>query len=71
MMASSSEQTVYAMESLQGERPGETESPSADCERTGNVAQPTETSLPPTDHGRDAYLTLMCCTLAQLPIWGT
>jgi hypothetical protein len=71
-MASSSEQTVYAMESLQGERLGETESASADCERTGNVTPPpTETSLPPTDHGKDAYLTLMCCTLAQLPIWGT
>ncbi|KAM0321261.1 hypothetical protein ACHAPQ_009528 [Fusarium lateritium] len=69
-MASSSEQTVYAMESLQGERPAQTESPLPDCERTGNIAQPTEASLPPTDHGRDAYLTLMCCTLAQLPIWG-
>ncbi|OAA59399.1 MFS monocarboxylate transporter [Cordyceps fumosorosea ARSEF 2679] len=28
------------------------------------------TSLPPTDHGRDAYLALACCTVAQAPIWG-
>lgn len=28
------------------------------------------TSLPPTDHGRDAYLALLCCTVAQAPIWG-
>lgn len=28
------------------------------------------TGLPPTDHGRDAYLALLCCTVAQAPIWG-
>ncbi len=27
-------------------------------------------SLPPTDHGRGAYLALACCTVAQAPIWG-
>ncbi|KAJ6441455.1 MFS monocarboxylate transporter [Purpureocillium lavendulum] len=27
-------------------------------------------SLPPTDHGRGAYLALACCTIAQAPIWG-
>ncbi|TAQ88874.1 hypothetical protein B7494_g2809 [Chlorociboria aeruginascens] len=27
-------------------------------------------SLPPTDHGRQAYLVLAACTLIQAPIWG-
>ncbi|UKZ50378.1 hypothetical protein TrVGV298_004638 [Trichoderma virens] len=25
---------------------------------------------PPADHGRGAYLSLACCTIAQAPIWG-
>jgi hypothetical protein len=28
-------------------------------------------SLPPTDHGRDAYLVLAGCTIIQAPVWGT
>lgn len=27
-------------------------------------------SLPPTDHGKDAYLVLAGCTLIQAPVWG-
>lgn len=27
-------------------------------------------SLPPTDRGRGAYVSLACCTVAQVPIWG-
>ncbi|KAM3505320.1 hypothetical protein MY10362_003023 [Beauveria mimosiformis] len=27
-------------------------------------------SLAPTDRGRNAYLALICCTVAQAPIWG-
>ncbi|EHK24065.1 uncharacterized protein TRIVIDRAFT_45291 [Trichoderma virens Gv29-8] len=27
-------------------------------------------TLPPADHGRGAYLSLACCTIAQAPIWG-
>jgi hypothetical protein len=27
-------------------------------------------SLPPTDHGRQAYLVLAGCTLIQAPVWG-
>lgn len=27
-------------------------------------------TLPPADHGRDAYVALACCTIAQAPIWG-
>jgi hypothetical protein len=27
-------------------------------------------SLPPTDHGRDAYLVLAGCTIIQAPVWG-
>jgi hypothetical protein len=27
-------------------------------------------SLPPTDHGRDAYLVLVGCTIIQAPVWG-
>lgn len=27
-------------------------------------------SLPPTDHGRDAFLVLAGCTLIQAPVWG-
>ena len=26
--------------------------------------------LPPTDHGRAAYLVLAGCTLIQAPVWG-
>jgi hypothetical protein len=26
--------------------------------------------LPPTDHGKDAYLVLAGCTLIQAPVWG-
>lgn len=27
-------------------------------------------SLPPTDHGKQAYLVLAGCTLIQAPVWG-
>lgn len=27
-------------------------------------------SLPPTDHGKQAYLVLIGCTLIQAPVWG-
>ena len=27
-------------------------------------------SLPPTDHGRQAYVVLAGCTLIQAPVWG-
>lgn len=27
-------------------------------------------SLPPTDHGKQAYLVLLGCTMIQAPIWG-
>ncbi|KAF5981272.1 monocarboxylate transporter [Fusarium bulbicola] len=65
---SSSSETAYAMESLQEQRCG-TDSP-PDPERQENVSQSPTDSLPPTDRGKDAYLALMCCTMAQLPIWG-
>lgn len=65
---SSSSETAYAMESLQEQRCG-TDSP-PDTERQENVSPSPTDSLPPTDRGKDAYLTLMCCTMAQLPIWG-
>ncbi|KAI1032475.1 hypothetical protein LB503_012687 [Fusarium chuoi] len=65
---SSSSETAYAMESLQ-EQPCGTDSP-PDTERQENVSQSPTDSLPPTDRGKDAYLALMCCTMAQLPIWG-
>ncbi|KAF5649375.1 monocarboxylate transporter 8 [Fusarium sp. NRRL 52700] len=65
---SSSSETAYAMESLQEQRCG-TDSP-PDTERQEDVSQSPTDSLPPTDRGKDAYLTLMCCTMAQLPIWG-
>lgn len=26
--------------------------------------------LPPTDHGKDAYLVLAGCSLIQAPVWG-
>jgi hypothetical protein len=26
--------------------------------------------LPPTDHGKQAYLVLAACTLIQVPVWG-
>ncbi|KAF5974716.1 monocarboxylate transporter 8 [Fusarium coicis] len=65
---SSSSETAYAMESLQ-EQPCGTDSP-PDAERQENVSQSPTDSLPPTDRGKDAYLALMCCTMAQLPIWG-
>ncbi|KAF5562457.1 monocarboxylate transporter 2 [Fusarium phyllophilum] len=65
---SSSSETAYAMESLQEQRCG-TDSP-PDTERQENVSQSPTDTLPPTDRGKDAYLALMCCTMAQLPIWG-
>ncbi|KAF4960367.1 hypothetical protein FGADI_1014 [Fusarium gaditjirri] len=65
---SSSSETAYAMESLQEQRCG-TDSP-PDTERQEDVSQSPTDSLPPTDRGKDAYLALMCCTMAQLPIWG-
>ncbi|KAF4493195.1 Monocarboxylate transporter 8 [Fusarium agapanthi] len=65
---SSSSETAYAMESFQEQRCG-TDSP-PDTERQGNVSQSPTDSLPPTDRGKDAYLALMCCAMAQLPIWG-
>ncbi|KAH6889273.1 major facilitator superfamily domain-containing protein [Thelonectria olida] len=35
------------------------------------IDHPTEIdALPPTDHGRGAYTALVCCTIAQAPIWG-
>jgi hypothetical protein len=27
-------------------------------------------ALPPTDHGKQAYLILTGCTLIQAPVWG-
>lgn len=65
---SSSSETAYAMESLHEQRCG-TDSP-PDTERQEDVSQSPTDSLPPTDRGKDAYLALMCCTMAQLPIWG-
>ncbi|KAI1070400.1 hypothetical protein LB507_010314 [Fusarium sp. FIESC RH6] len=44
--------------------------PPGDSEGQQNDQQSSEPCLPPTDRGKDAYLTLMCCTMAQLPIWG-
>lgn len=32
--------------------------------------QTEETALPPTDHGKQAYLVLAGCTLIQAPVWG-
>jgi hypothetical protein len=40
----------------------------ADSEPTAEIEIP---SLPPTDHGRDAYLVLLGCTVIQAPVWGT
>lgn len=50
-------------------RPGETGIQSVSPQET-----PTEIemrSLPPTDHGKQAYLVLAGCTLIQAPVWGT
>jgi hypothetical protein len=33
-------------------------------------AEVSTSSLPPTDHSKQAYLVLACCTLIQAPIWG-
>ncbi|KAF4452586.1 hypothetical protein F53441_4605 [Fusarium austroafricanum] len=61
--------TTYAMESFQDTHQRESDTV-PDSERQEDTRQSTATSLPPTDRGREAYLTLMCCTMAQLPIWG-
>lgn len=29
-----------------------------------------QTELPPADHGKGAWLALLGCVLAQVPIWG-
>jgi hypothetical protein len=31
----------------------------------------TTDALPPADHGKDAFIALGCCTVAQAPVWGT
>ncbi|KAF4968614.1 hypothetical protein FSARC_4038 [Fusarium sarcochroum] len=67
-MAAPSPETAYAMESLEGQN--EIHRPSSNNERRQDDTHPTTISLPPTDHGKDAYLALMCCTMAQVPIWG-
>lgn len=35
----------------------------------GSVSS-SESPPPPADHGRDAYLVLLGCALAQAPVWG-
>ena len=35
------------------------------------VAEIEMRSLPPSDHGKHAYLVLAGCTLIQAPVWGT
>ncbi|GKU20804.1 unnamed protein product [Fusarium langsethiae] len=47
-----------------------TGSPGTDLDGWQNDSHTTGVSFPPTDRGKDAYLTLLCCTMAQLPIWG-
>lgn len=37
---------------------------------SASPAEIEQTSLPPTDHGKQAYLVLLGCTLIQAPIWG-
>lgn len=39
-------------------------------ELENNTAEIEYSSLPPTDHSRQAYLVLLGCTLIQAPIWG-
>jgi hypothetical protein len=39
-------------------------------EATGFIPEIDIHSLPPTDHGRQAYLVLAGCTLIQAPVWG-
>lgn len=48
-------------------RPGEAEAAPRE------ITSPAEIelrSLPPTDHGKQAYLVLAGCTLIQAPVWG-
>jgi len=42
--------------------------PTSDSEGQQDDLRSSESSLPPTDRGKDAYLTLMCCTMAQVPL---
>lgn len=34
------------------------------------VTETEISSLPPTDHGKAAYMVLAGCTLIQAPVWG-
>ena len=36
-----------------------------------NAQTVSHAALPPTDHGRDAYLVLAACAVVQAPVWGT
>ncbi|KAJ3550151.1 hypothetical protein NM208_g133 [Fusarium decemcellulare] len=67
-MAESSTQTAYALRSLESRNSQDVQIGNGESGQ-GNP-QPEATSLPPTDRGREAYLALMCCTVAQAPIWG-
>jgi hypothetical protein len=42
----------------------------AEMEPGGSNAEIDMRSLPPTDHGKQAYLVLAGCTLIQAPVWG-
>lgn len=40
------------------------------AERSVEAMEIELSSLPPTDHGRDAYLVLAGCMLIQASVWG-
>jgi hypothetical protein len=43
------------------------ESPAEAWRLSQEIEQP---ELPPTDHGKGAWMALLGCVLAQVPIWG-
>ncbi|EKJ69558.1 hypothetical protein FPSE_10269 [Fusarium pseudograminearum CS3096] len=69
-MSSSSTQIFDATPSTTIRDVEMTNSPVVGLDQQQHESHTSEISLPPTDHGKDAYLTLLCCTMAQLPIWG-
>jgi len=58
---------MHSRQSVGNSATGEDEISSTREERTLETEM---RSLPPTDHGRDAYLVLVGCTIIQAPVWG-
>lgn len=61
----------FALSNLRSSRESNVMTESSHESRAGSLSGVEVDALPPTDHGKGAYMALTCCTLAQAPIWGS